>query len=276
MRGEFVGVWFETWREIWLPLSDHEEAPEDIFCELYPELVPALKAKPSVEDLADIIDSPLQSREVFEKTTTSDLAGERLLVVFFEDARAALEDLLGDQLSNSYFNLLTAYIEKFSLRYDLRRPCTQCPTLPGVFVSLVHQLTELGNADANVSKRLRDFREAVQDLRLGQTEGRITNCVAKQVMLLEAVAAASGTIVGADLGALCKAIEDWPRAAVRTSLLNLYGFASDFPGLRHSTPSAGMSRDIDMRDMVAVSILLAGFTPYLSSALNPDIVYRGA
>ena len=28
-----------------------------------------------------------------------------------------------------------------------------------------------------------------------------------------------------------------------------------------------------MRDMVAMSIVLAGFTSYLSSGLNPDVVY---
>ena len=42
MRGEFIGVWSETWREIWLPLIDHEGVPEDIFCELYRALAPAL------------------------------------------------------------------------------------------------------------------------------------------------------------------------------------------------------------------------------------------
>jgi hypothetical protein len=35
-------------------------------------------------------------------------------------------------------------------------------------------------------------------------------------------------------------------------------------------------RAVDMRDMVAVSILLAGFTPYLAAQLNVDSVYRGA
>lgn len=25
MRGEFIGVWSETWREIWLPLVDHAD-----------------------------------------------------------------------------------------------------------------------------------------------------------------------------------------------------------------------------------------------------------
>lgn len=31
----------------------------------------------------------------------------------------------------------------------------------------------------------------------------------------------------------------------------------------------------DMRDMVAMSILLAGFRPYLSNALDANAVYRG-
>ena len=39
--------------------------------------------------------------------------------------------------------------------------------------------------------------------------------------------------------------------------------------------STAMESDIDMRDMVAMSILLAGFTPYLTHGLNPDVVYRG-
>ena len=52
MRGEFIGVWSETWREIWAPLIDLENVPADIFCELYRELAHARKVQPSVEDLA--------------------------------------------------------------------------------------------------------------------------------------------------------------------------------------------------------------------------------
>ena len=283
MRGEFIGVWAETWHEIWFPLmdeplSDNEEGvPFDLFCELYRELAKALKAQPSIEALADIIDDPVQSREAFEETTVADLAGERAVVTFLEAAHPALDDLVGDELSNRYFNLLTAFIDKFSLRYDLRCPCTLCPTLPGMFTALLRELDALSTTDQNIDKRLRDFKEAIQDLRMGPTEGRISNCVMKQVMLLEAVAAASasGGAAGSDLDALCKALQHWPHPAVRKSLLNLYGFASDFPGVRHGTPSSGMKRDIDMRDMVAMSILLAGFTPYLTHGLNPDVVYRG-
>jgi len=90
MRGEFIGVWSETWREIWLPLIDEplgereEGVPEDIFCELYRELAKALKEEPSIEDLADIIDDPVQSREAFESTTADGLTGERAAAAFFE------------------------------------------------------------------------------------------------------------------------------------------------------------------------------------------------
>src|SRR5437867_3393540 len=100
MRGEFLGVWSETWREIWLPLIDHDDVPEDIFCELYREFAKALKSRPSVEDLADIIDDPLQSREAFERTTSEDLAGERALIGFVESAHDALDELGGDELTN--------------------------------------------------------------------------------------------------------------------------------------------------------------------------------
>jgi hypothetical protein len=284
MRGEFLGVWSETWREIWLPLIDQplrendEGMPEDIFCELYRELAKALAVRPSVEDLADVIDSPAQARVAFENTTAGDLAGERALVGFLESVHGALEEFENsgdDTLTNRYFNLLAAFIEKFSLRYDLRRPCAICPTLPGIFASLVGSLGSLAERDANVARRLRDFKEALQDLRLGSTEARIGNCVSKQIMLLEAIASAGGAS-GTDLAALCKTVSDWPHPAVRSSLLNLYGFASDFPGVRHGTPSRGMSRDLDMRDMVAMSILLTGFTPHLNRDLSADEVYGGS
>ena len=141
MRSEFVGVWSEMWREVWLPLIDQplcegeDGVPEDIFCELYREVARALKAQPSIEALADVIDDPVQSREAFKKTTAADLTGERAVVTFLEAAHPAFDDLGGDELSNRYFNLLSSFIDKFSLRYDLRRPCILCPTLPGVFAS---------------------------------------------------------------------------------------------------------------------------------------------
>jgi hypothetical protein len=275
MRGEFIGVWSETWREIWLPLIDHEDVPEDVFCELYRELVKALKAQPSAQDLADIVDNPLQSREIFEKTVADELAGERALVAFLEAAHPALDDLGSDELSNRYFNLLAEFIDKFSLRYDLRRPCMLCPTLPGVFASLVRDLRAMTSQDAHLDSLMKDFEDALRDLRYGCTDGRIRTCIAKEFILLEALGALCPGVTKDTLGGMCDQLGSWPHAAIRESLKKLYGFASDYPGIRHGKNAKGAIRPIDMRDMVAMSILLAGFTPYLSDKLDADVMFRG-
>jgi hypothetical protein len=281
MRGEFIGVWPETWREIWQPLIDlrlgekGEVVPEDIFSDLYRELAKALRVPLSPGGLADIVDDPVISREKFEKAGVEDFAGERALVAFFEATHAALEELVGDELSNYYFNLVAAFIDKFSLRYELRRPCTLCPTLPGIFASLVRDIRALTSQDAHLDALMKDFENAVRDLRHDCSDGRIKTCIQKQVNLLEAIGRTTPGITEGELGGICNQVTTWPHGAIKAALKNLYGFASDYPGIRHGGNPAGALRAVDMRDMVAMSILLAGFTPYLSSALDADVVYRG-
>jgi hypothetical protein len=276
MRGEFLGVWAETWGEIWEPLAAHEASPNDLFAELYREMAAALRVKPSIEELADIIDDPRRSAEAFKNTHVQDLAGERSLVALLENAHAVLEDLGGDALSNHYYLLLTSFIDKFSLRYDLRRPCTICPTLPGVFASLLGDLHALVAQDAHLNTLMTEFEDTVRDLRFGCSDARIKACIGKQVMLLEGLGHAYPGVTEKTLGAMANQLNSWPHVTIREALKKLYGFASDYPGIRHGTSAEGVLRPLEMRDMVAICILLAGFTPYLTDGLNSDTVYRGA
>lgn len=282
MRGEFIGVWSETWRGIWRPLIDQplgdagEGVPEDIFCELYRELAKALKSPPSVEVLADIIDDTGQSRMAFEATTAAALADERALVGFFESAHDALEELGGDELTNRYFNLLATFIETFSLRYDLRRPCTLCPTLPGVFASLVRDLHALTSQDAHLDTLMKDFENAVRDLRHDCSEGRIKTCIQKQVNLIEAIGRSHPGVTGTTLGKICDQVGTWPHEKLKTAMKDLYGFASDYPGIRHGGTPTSALRAVDLRDMVSMSILLTGFTPYLESRLSARAIFGGS
>jgi hypothetical protein len=368
MRGEFIGVWSETWREIWLPLIDYERVPDDVFCELYRELAKALK-DPSDDDatllaindaihlreafeqavqLADpsillervrevfttsaatekqgaterrgavegalatligdssiahnllsialseiaqspqkraeareraierVINDPIASRDTFEQAQRENFSGERKLVEFLEAAYDVIDGIGGDELSNRYFNLLTAFIEKFSLRYDLRRPCTLCPTLPGVFASLVRELHVLAQQDEHLRALMREFEEAVRDLRLDCSDGRIKTCIQKQVNLVEALARVCPGVTGTTLGAICEQVNTWPHEKLKAAMKDLYGFASEYPGIRHGGTPANALRPVEMRDMIAMSILLAGFTPYLSNGLNLETIYRGA
>lgn len=275
MHGEFIGVWSETWREIWSPLIALEGVPEDVFCELYRELAPALKVDPSFGELADIIDDHRQSREAFERTRGEDISGEWPLAKFLEATLSILDDLGGEALSNSYFNLLDRFIAKFSLRYDLRRPCILCPTLTGMFASLIRDLRNLTNHDAHLDSLMKDFENTVRDLRTDRSDSRIKTCIQKQVNLLEAIGGSCANVTATELGAICSQLTTWPHAALKASLKSVYGFTSDYPGIRHGGHAKSAIRTIEMRDMVAVSILLAGFTPYLTDQLNADFVYGG-
>ena len=223
------------------------------------------------------------SREAFENTRAEDLAGERTVVDFFESVYDALEQFEepgDDKLTNRYFNLLSGFIDKFSLRYDLRRPCTLCPTLPGVFASLVRDLRAITSQDAHLDSLMKDFEESVRDLRIDCSDRRIKTSIQKQVNLLEALGRAHPGVKRKTLGAISKQLKNsphknWPHEEVMLALQSLYTFTCDYPGIRHGGTEGSALRPVDMRDMVAMSILLVGFTPYLTHGLNPDVVYRG-
>lgn len=274
MDGEFIGIWSETWREIWEPIASHENAPPDLFCELFRELSGALKNRPTIEVLADIIDDPEQSLTAFQQILETDLAGEKALITFLENTYENLNDLAGDTLANPYFGLLEAAIEKFSLRYDLRRPCTLCPTLQGIFSSLMSDLRTMTNQDTHLNNLMKDFENALRDLRIDCSDGRIRICIQRQMNLLEAIGRVYPDVTQTTLGRMCNQINTWPHEKVREAMQNLYTFSSDYPGIRHSGTPASAIRTIEMRDMVAMCLVLAGFTPYLTNQINADDIYQ--
>lgn len=168
MRGEFIGVWSEMWRAVWSKLAKHPAAPDDLFCELYRELVLAFVTPADVTALADIVDVPAQARAAFRRTKAIAFRGELALLEFLERAHAVTVDLAGDALSNRYFLLVEAFLEKFSLRYDLRRPFSLHPTLSGVFARLVRELKRITAADPSLHPLMIEFEEAVRDIRKDQ------------------------------------------------------------------------------------------------------------
>jgi len=366
MRGEIIGIWTDTWREIWSALEEHAAAPDDMFCELF-RLLSAKVKEPSAEQLiSDVVCNPLLSREAFDlalqgldidgaareaafagveigieedwskrkealqhalgeltgdpdgsrvqyesalsqivhnpekrsealqwivtntvndrhksrerfsTVSAQDFPGERAVIEFLEDCHPLLEELGGDALSNCYFNLLETFLEKFSLRYDLRRPCILCPTLPGVFSSLTRQLKAVSGQDAHLNALMKDFEETIRDLRVDHSEGRIKTCIQKQINLLEAIGRACPGVTERELGGICNQVPNWPHNAVRASLKNLYGFASDYPGIRHGGTAQNALRAVGLLDLVALSIILTGFAPYLIDQMDTSMVYNGA
>ncbi|MET3646291.1 hypothetical protein [Phyllobacterium ifriqiyense] len=279
MRGEFLPIWSETWRELWSKFDKHPDAPADLFSELYRELAQSFVVRPTPEKLADVVSVPMRARSAFKRVKIIQLSGERALIEFLERVHTIAADLGGDPLANRYFVLVEEFLTKFSLRYDLRRPFTLHPTLPGVFASMVSELKAITRTDAHLNQLMSDFEDAVRDLRTDSSSNRIRICIQRQMNLLEAIGRLHPSITGNTLGLICDQLGIapnvvWPHDKVRDAIKDLYKFASDYPGIRHAGTPGNARRDIEMRDMVAISVLLAGFTPYLSHQIDANIIYR--
>lgn len=199
---------------------------------------------------------------------------EGAVVTALEKSFCVVQDLGGDSFSNEFFVSVNDFVEKYSLRYDLRRPFSLHQTLSGIFANLIRELKALSSVDANLAERLHDFEEALRDLKIDYSARRIRICVQAQMNLLEAVTCRHPAAAGkATLGDMCKALDTWPHVAVKNSLSSLYGFSSDFSGLRHGKASEGVKREVEMRDLISISVILAGFIPYLTDAIEPERIY---
>lgn len=158
MRGEFIGVWSEMWRQVWNKLASHRDAPDDLFCELFRELnsIRIMPLDPATE-LATIVDNPDQSRVAFRRTKARKLQGEHAVIGFLERANRVIEEFGSAALTNRYFQLVKDFLEKYSLRYDLRRDFSLHPTLAGVFARLMRNLRQATNNDAALSAQMQAF-----------------------------------------------------------------------------------------------------------------------
>ncbi|WP_233999305.1 hypothetical protein, partial [Erythrobacter sp. HI0063] len=71
-----------------------------------------------------------------------------------------------------YFNLVEAFIDKYSLRYDLRRPFSMHPTLPGIFARVVRNLKAAAQTDPHLATAFHEFEDALRDLTAERTPNR--------------------------------------------------------------------------------------------------------
>lgn len=311
MRGELFEVWSETWREIWVKLEKHPEFGDDLFPDLYRELVaeplPPQAPPPAEEytedgelvrpediaarDAYDLaFESFTQERAQYEEAVSgghlsrkacreilkTQIRSEMDAVAAFERAYSVVSSYGDEKFSNRYFLLVEQFLKKYSLRFDLRRPFSLHPTLPGIFARLIHELKQATAQDAALNVMMREFEDAVRDLRTDKSSGKIKSCIQKQVNLLEAIGQNCPGVTSNTLGQICDQVGTWPHDAVKESMKKLYRFSCDYPGIRHGGTAAHQLREIEMRDMVAVSVLLAGFVPYLTDSLDSENIYRGA
>ena len=310
MRGELLSVWSDTWSEVFVRLYERKVAPEELFPEIYETLIPkpllpaepailgAIDADGNLSDPNDIaarseyeldlgkynqqrqrydraLTDPIKAREWLREDLLHYVTTESAAVAALEKVFIKVADIGGDELSNEYFNIVESFLTKYSLRYDLRRQFSLHPTVPGIFTRLFSELKSAAITDVALNDAMQDFEDAIRDLKTNSSPSRIKTCIGKQINLLEVIGNQTLSSNGQSLGDICDLVVTWPHSAVKESLKKLHGFSSNYPLIRHGGVPASALREIEMRDLVALSVLLVGFTPYLTNSVDSTSVYNG-
>jgi hypothetical protein len=310
MRGELLPALPETWRHIWVTLADGKNAPEELFSELYREFAPMprrpkepttpttfgdngvlrLQTDIAARDAYEValaryaddrasyeeaLDSRGAAEPLFQVLLNSQVTDEREAIAFLERSFSVIQSFEIEALEAHFTTLIRSFIDTFNLRYDLRPPFSFSTTLSGLFASLMIELRAVSSGDPHLKDLFDEFDDATGDTTRDPSAGRIKSCLLKQFNLAEALGQRYPGVRSSTLGTICGELNSWPHATLREALKKIYGFRSDFPGFSHGGNSQPGSRDLDMRDLIAISVLLLGFFPYLTHGLDLASI-RGA
>lgn len=311
MNGDFRHVWKRLWSEIWLPLAEGRRHPEMLFADLYrglqrPPSPPAEPERPEegafdlqgnlvdpaaiaeLENYQRAVESYQLARSNYELASTGKGSKDALrdlirgkadieleALACLSKTYATLSDLEDPELLDRFRELVAEAIDTYNLGYTLVEPFILAPTVPGVISRLFQEMKRLAHLDGHLSQLYDEYEESCIDLCTDPTSGRIKSCIQKQFILVEGVAKQTFNVNGATLGAICDQINLWPHVTLREVGKKLYGFRSDYPGLGHAGNPQAALREIDLKDFVALSCLLAGLYPYMHAEIDPVVLYRG-
>lgn len=275
MRGRLIDVWQYVWPEIWLKLEEIPDVYLDIYMDLYVELAKALKRPEAPDENLKFNtqynltanDSKL-ARSFIQSVQGSAFRGEPAVARFFRDALDVFEESGNAALPTAFIRLTKDFVSCHNLRYRVVDPFRLQPHLPGVFAALFADLSEYSATSPQLAGAMADFEHAFDVLSKTHRETDMKTCIHKACMFVECLGATKPGAKGKTLGELCANIDCWPHKAVRGAVSSLYGFCSDYPGIRHNISVDGQLRPLEVRDSVLVALLLISAGGYFKGGMD--------
>jgi len=266
MSGSLRSHWEYTPGDIWEPLAAHESAPPDLFNDLY-DAVGDFLAFPTSDTLfEEIRNDAVKAREAFLSLKGGDFADETAVLEFLEKAYEVISDYDISGYGELFKLRLREFIRKYNLRYRLDDPFKLRFLLPGSFTNLYSELHRLNASNTHLKDLLQDFEHAFDCYARSQDPSDLKTCIAKASNYAEALASFTlgNPPTGNTLGALANTLTCWPHDKIKESLVNLYHFCCDYPGIRHAGTPAHKRRELTSIDSTLICLLLLGFAGYLS------------
>ena len=275
MRGRLIDAWKYVWPEVWLRLEDLPEVYLDIYMDLYVELAKALQRPEEEEEKLKfntqynvIANDSKLARNFIQSVQGSAFRGEPAIARFFRDALDVFNESGNPALPTEFVRLTKEFVSCHNLRYRVVEPFRLQPHLPGVFAALFADLLEFSATIPQLGGAMLDFEHSFDILSKSHKETDMKTCIHKACMFVECLGAVKPGAKGRTLGDLCINIECWPHKALRAAVSSLYGFCSDYPGIRHNVSIEGQLRPLEMRDSVLVALLLLSASGYFRDQID--------
>lgn len=285
MKGHFRLIIDRVFVELWQPLTEHWECPDNIFGEIYAGLKPFLR-KPTEEFVMEAdgtiragyisLDSHLEramsdpafAEQLVSSLSAHDFESESCICGALTKLYVVLGDVAGSNLASRYLELLKQFIDRYSLRYYVDDEARLWISFSGLASALFWQLRLSAEGDDHIVQQLNSFEQALADCLAEPGETRIKTVIQKQVNVLEAFGAAHSGTSKMSLGTMFKSIGDWPHDSLADSARELYTFTNSYPGIRHGGTADEAKRSLDMRDLASVTLSLVGLVAYVADGLE--------
>lgn len=272
MIGSLISHWSYTWQDVWLPLAEADNAPPDLFTELYRLALDYFNRTLTVTEQDEAVNDETLATDAFARIKGTDFKSESALVAFIEDAREQIQDFDLEGYAEFYQTLVKDFLAKYNLRYRVAPPFQLRLMLPGTFASLYADLERINNSNSHLARLMEGFEHSFAHFARTRHTHDLQTCISRASMYAEGIA---GSTLGrrGSLGDLADRVTSFPHPTIKLSLKNLYGFCSDYPEIRHAGNPDGVIRDLETRDALLVCLLLIVFSGYLTETMDVESIF---
>lgn len=273
MIGNIRDRWEFSWADIWEPLGNLQQAPLDLYIQLYRTSVDFFRHRPNNQELAEIVNSPEVALSAFQSIQGRQFRDEMAAVQFLERAHDLIADFGSKILVKRYVEYVSKFLQKYNLRYETAEPFTLRVRLPAVYGDIYEQLRKVNLADQHLSQLMTDFEISFSEFARTRTQRDLGTSLAKASNYAEGIAAVTLNTPGGTLGQMCDSLvnlpyQAWPHSAVRDAVKNLYRFCSDYPSIRHAGNPNNSLRDLEIKDTIIISALFFAASGYLHQQVD--------
>ena len=269
MIGSLRENWKHTWKAIWSRLDKSTASPDDLFARLYRVSRLYLANPPGLQQEIGILNDRDTAKAFFRSLTSSSFNGEQAIIAFLEDTYQDLASL-GDGCAPFYKEKCRDFLATYNLPYRICNDFDIRLMLVGPMASLYQELHLLNENDFHLSFLIDDFEQSFHRYCSKHKEADLRVALGRFSNYLEALTHRTLKLTGTNqgLGTLAKSITTWPHKTLCDAIGKIYGFCSDYPGIRHPGNPEAKLRDLKEIDAVSLCCLFLGFSGYLTDEIH--------